>query len=140
MYSYVRMLAFCLFSLPIVIKDVKVMKIPIAYSYGGLLLLLIMDMIVEKEDFLMGIGGMASLFVIFILVKIICKNKLGEGDVHYSLFCGFYSGLLNCQVSMIMSCLLAISYIKIKTKNGKIPFAPFMFLGTISGTFILEHL
>lgn len=140
MYSYFQTIAFCLFSLPIVIKDVKVMKIPIVYSYAGLLLLLTIDVIVVKESVLMGIGGMASLFVIFILVKKLCKNKLGEGDVHYSLFCGYYSGMLNCQISMIIACLLAIYYIKIQNKSGKIPFAPFMFSGTVFGTYILNHL
>ena len=67
MYSYFQTIAFCLFSLPIVIKDVKVMKIPIVYSYAGLLLLLTIDVIVVKESVLMGIGGMASLFVLFII-------------------------------------------------------------------------
>lgn len=140
MYYVFRFLIFCIFSYPVIKKDIVEMKIPIIYSHGGLMILLIYELIESRENFLSGIFGLVSLLLIFTSVKFLCKGKLGEGDIHYCLFCGFFCGFVSCHVSMIISCISAIAFIKGKKIISKIPFAPFMFSGAFVGRLLYDVL
>jgi prepilin signal peptidase PulO-like enzyme (type II secretory pathway) len=74
----------------------------------------------------------------FFLTVLITKEKaLGSGDIRIALISGFLIGRTNIMVWLyitIFSALiygLILGYKKKSIKNLKIPFAPFMILGTV---------
>ena len=137
MIDIIRLLIFFSCSLFISIYDIKKLQIPLVVMYLILLTGIIVDILYRRNVFIFDIVAAASMCLLFILCRLITKKGLGLGDVQYSLVCGFYSGLPYFILGSLISSLAGIIFFLIlifqkkDIQNKKIPFAPFMSLGTV---------
>lgn len=126
-----RLIIFCVFSIPVVIYDLKYCKIPVFFCYLGFIILFIFDLIFYRESVLYNSAGAVSIFLLFFLIKKISENGLGNGDLKYSIMCGYFSGVFYIHCSMLIASLSAVIFFLL-VKKKKIPFGPFMFAGCFS--------
>lgn len=146
-YPKVAILIFLLVSIINSILDLKSYHISIILNYTGLALCLIIYLIYSPELFLIKLSGGILLFLLFVLVRKMSHEGLGWGDIHYSFFCGFisgipgflYSSLLAALIGLLLFLILKIAKKGKSIKGIKIPFVPLMFLGTIGGLIILKY-
>lgn len=132
-------LIFSFFSVWISIKDGKTRLIPRFPLYTGIILLLIFYIsafflkYLSTIDFLLYAAGAILSPLLFFTVRLINKDKLGMGDVKYSLFCGLYSGIPSAFIGFVSATLICLLYtlIRKKKRSEKIPFGPFMFAGSL---------
>ena len=134
-HELIRFCLFSLFSLPVVISDIKTMKIPVLYSYVGSFFLCAYLFFTDK-CILKILFSILFPLVVFIIVKIFCPGGLGNGDIHYSFFCGIFGGVAGTNIGLFLAAFLA-SIFMMTTRNTKIPFCPFMFLGLILGRILV---
>ena len=137
-YKIFSLAVFVIFSLPCVIEDFKTLKINPWNAYYGTVILALASIIFYPEvlgDSLISCGG---LLLVFLVTRLIVKEKLGLGDVKYSLFCGFACGnIILALAGLGISCVLTgITFLCLKicgktAQIKKLPFVPFMFLGTV---------
>lgn len=121
--------------------DLKTMHISIILNYLGLIICVVLNLILSPEFFFNNLCGSIILLLVFMLVWILSHKGLGFGDVHYSVFCGFISGVPGFIVSAFISSIIGLVVfliIKIYSgkkslKNIKVPFVPIMFIGTVCG-------
>lgn len=117
------------FSILIVFIDVKIMRIPLWATWLGSFLILVVG--TWYYSLLSGL----CLALMMSFTRFITNNGLGGGDIHYSFFCGCFTGLFLGILGMWVAATLAIAFFLIRRflghKSTKIPFAPFMFLGSI---------
>ncbi|MEE1212970.1 MAG: A24 family peptidase [Treponema sp.] len=135
------LLLFIGISVVLCISDIREYKIPLPVLYIGFVLTVICTVFINQKNLKNSIVGMVVLFAIYILVFLILPNGLGLGDVQYSLYCGFVCGFPNILFSAIIASFLGILYYLIfflrnNKSKIKIPFIPFMFIGTILAKFI----
>lgn len=137
---------FCIISLINSVLDIKTMHISLWTNYIGFFLTIIITIHVKHLSVYENVVSTITLGLVFMLVRLLTKNGLGLGDVYYSLYCGFLSSILPSILSIfIASCLAILWFIVYKivfTKRRirflRIPFIPFMFLGTILGNFVFS--
>lgn len=128
-HELIRLCLFSLFSLPVVIYDIKTMKIPVLFSYAGLVFLCAYLFFTDESIFKILLSIIFPL-VVFMIVKIICPGGIGNGDIHYSFFCGIFGGIVGINIGLFLAAFFAAIYM-MTTKSKKIPFCPFMFFGLI---------
>ncbi len=134
---YYRLALFVLFSLILIIQDIKYLLLPDIYILLLSLSLITFDIFLNKSFILSGIKGFVSCGLFFLFIYFISSKKLGFGDVKYSAVIGYFLGLPNWIFAVIFACLSAIVfyYIGVKkqswTKETKIPFGPFLAAGSI---------
>ncbi len=134
----IPILIFIIFSLPIIIEDFKSMLLNSLYIYIGTALSIVVLLIIKKSEVYSNILSALFEFIFFLILYFVTNKKLGTGDIKYSLFCGlicgtFYKVLFSCIIASIAG-LLFFLIKKIKEKDIstiKLPFTPFMFLGTL---------
>ena len=132
-------LIFCTFSAYISFCDAKTRLIPLFPLYAGIILLIIFYTVsfftrfIDLNYFASHIIAALLSLSLFTLVYLAKKEALGLGDVKYSFFCGLFAGLPEAFIGFFLSCLLAFTCILAfsSSKRKKIPFAPFLFAGTI---------
>lgn len=138
------LLIFICSSLVIVISDIKTFHISLAANYIGLALCVITSLYKSflfksyTEIFLNMIGAMCLCFL-FLIVRLFTHRKLGLGDIHYSLLCGFTSGFSRFLLSSLIASFLGILFflfVGLFHKNKdmdelRVPFTPFMFTGNL---------
>ena len=137
MTEYGFILLFAFFGIPVSIHDIRTLRIPLACMYAGLASGILYDVFLRRQNLLPDLIAMILIAVIFMAVRLISKKGLGLGDIQYSLMCGFFSGLPYVIAASLFSSLLGILYfiflalLKKTAAGKKVPFGPFMTLGTI---------
>ncbi len=137
-YSLIVILLFIFFSLPSVIKDIRLRLVEPVSIYAGTVVIAVFLFLVNRNIFLHGLLAALVSFAIFFITHKIVGRKLGMGDVKYSLLCGIaaaqilwaIAGLLaGCVITALTFeiCYLAEKKDKVKT----LPFVPFLFAGMI---------
>ena len=139
---------FIICSVIVSVSDILTFHISLIANYIGLSLcaiLLLVSSILEKSyvTFINHFLGAVCLFLVFLLVRIIVHKGIGWGDLQYSLLCGFVSGIPGFIIASLLSAILGILcffIIRIIKKQSvqalRIPFTPFMFIGTTVSYFI----
>ena len=139
---------FFICSVIVSVSDIQTFHISLAANYIGLFLCIItllISSILGKSynSFLNHFLGAVCLFLVFLLVRIIAHKGIGWGDLQYSLFCGFISGIPSFIIASLLSailgiiCFFIIRVIKKRSVQAlRIPFTPFMFIGTTITYFI----
>lgn len=133
MFKIVTLILFFLLSIIISIYDIKTYHIPLFFLYIGLLITIILTIFFCKYELLNRLLGMACMFLLFLLMRIITINGMGFGDIQYALYCGYMVGCPGFIYSSLLASLLGIVYyfLFIKSKKKRIPFTPFMMVGTV---------
>lgn len=134
-YELIRFSLFCIFSLPIVISDIRTMKIPVLFSYAGMGFMLIYLILID-ESMVKILSSVIFPFLLFITVKFICPGGLGNGDIHYGFFCGLFGGIAGINAGLFLAATFAAIFMLTK-KIKKLPFCPFMFFGMIFGRVVV---
>lgn len=137
-FSLFAIFLFILFSIPSVISDIKNYVVKPLSIYLGTAAIAVTCAFYCPSVFIPSIISLAAFFLIFLVTHFIVKDKLGFGDVKYSLLCGFASGhILWALAGLGISCvltLLAFLCLKISGKSAvvkKLPFVPFLFAGIL---------
>lgn len=139
---------FILISISNSIFDIKTMHISLFLNYIGITITIILIFLFSKDNILENFISAILLCLIFLLVRLLSHKGLGLGDVHYSLYCGLLSSILGSILSAFFAaCLGIITFILLKIfireeklKYRRIPFVPFMFVGTIIGNLFIKYI
>ena len=119
--TFAVFIIFVLFSIPIIIQDIKHQKIPDKYTIIGIAVLLIGCIFDIFLPFKQTLIGMLFGFSLFVLVRMATKGKLGLGDAKYAAFLGGILGLRLWLASVLIAslCGLAVCLILIIMKRMK---------------------
>lgn len=147
MSDSVVLIIFILFSLPMVISDLKTMTVSVVVNYAGAAAVILTRLFLFGV-FIESVFAAVCSFLFLFLLRCISKGGLGEGDLHYGFFCGAF--LLPCKIftGLFISSVFGISvfslaYFARRRSAGKIneklklPFVPFMFAGALF-SFVLK--
>lgn len=130
---------FIIFSVPSIISDIKSLVVRSLSIYLGTAALAVTCAFYCPSLFIPSFISMVVLFLIFLVTHFIVKDKLGFGDVKYSLLCGFSIGhILWGLAGLGIACVLTLfvfACLKLSRKTSaikKLPFVPFLFVGMFS--------
>lgn len=133
---FVTFILFLLFSIPIVVYDMRTMRIPDIITYTGIVTMLCYRFACTRDELLIYIAAAVISVLLFIMVRVSSKRGLGWGDVKYSALCGLYAGPIAVFGGYILASVFAGIWYLIRKRQGKMastsafPFAPFMAAGT----------
>jgi len=137
-YSLIVLLIYIFFALPSVIKDIRCRLVEPVSIYIGTAVLAVFLFLVNRNIFLYGLLAALVSFAIFFITHKIVGNKLGMGDVKFSLLCGMVAAnILWAVAGLLAGCLLTALTFEIcylagkKDKVKTLPFVPFLFAGMI---------
>lgn len=124
-------------ALPICIYDLKELRIPNCLSLGGTVLLLCLPVLVGPDALVSKSAGVLLGWGIFLLTRFITGGKLGLGDVKFAGMMGAAVGIRWWIAAMgyaaAAGLLTALSLLAVGriTRETRLPFAPFLTVGTI---------
>lgn len=127
------------------IIDLKTLEIPDSVNFSALIFALIGG-ILYFEDFLFVIASSFSMAGFFTLLRfamqtLIKKDVLGEGDIIVIATMGALLGWNITFIAIFLSSVFALVILLILSKKDyKIPFVPFLFLGTLPCLFFIDFL
>lgn len=135
--SYVRLLLFLLFAVPITVHDCREMRIPDMLSMGGTLLMTLL-IAVQNPAVLPIRAAEIALSVLFLLcIRSAAGKNLGLGDIKYAAFIASFLGFGYWIVSMLTASCAGIAWAltsrhtAIRAACPAFPFAPFLTAGTL---------
>ena len=127
---------FATFSLFIACSDLKIGAVPrIAFALAFPFFFALKTWLAGWSHLWGTVTGMVLGLIIFSLAFIILKGKLGLADVWYSALIGMMLGPWWWYVAIGAACFTGTIYIII-SKRRRIPFIPFMAMGSIVGSII----
>ena len=122
---------FVVFSLFIAKADIKTGAVPrFAFAFAFPFFFAVKILILGREQVLSTVVGMFVGLIVFVLIFITLRGRLGLADVWFSALVGLVFGLWWWYITIGVSCLTGIIYMSI-FKKRRIPFIPFMALGSI---------
>lgn len=129
---------FVLFSIVIATIDIKTGKVPrAAFIIAFPAFFILRVLLDERRPSWMLIAGCLTGLIIFLIVFFISGKRLGLADVWYSALIGLVLGLWWWYAAMGSACIAGIVYLLI-SRQRRIPFIPFMALGSIITCIIHE--
>ncbi len=129
---------------PAAIVDMRRMRIPDAFSLGGLGCLLLVDASRDPARLPEDLAAAALAFCTFLAIRLGTRG-LGLGDLKFAAMCACFAGLPRCFLAMGAAAAGALLfYLGTAIRKGKprgfmIPFAPFIAGGAALAA-ILGHL
>lgn len=139
----IKVLIIIIISVICSLQDVMKQKVSnwkIILGYG---LLLIYYLISCPKSIFYYLLNSLFIFLIFLIVKLIIKNRLGWADVFFSAFLGLSLDYKYSILAILLSVFIAIVYFLIyyfakKERIERIPFIPSMSLGLLTGCIFME--
>lgn len=138
MYYLLRFSIFFVFSILILIIDIKYLIIPdvcLLVLFFGLMMI---DFFFCKEKIFYYFISALVAFFIFFIVYLITKKGMGLGDVKYSFVIGYFLGIEKWIFAILLACICGIILFCVGihlfkwTKIKKLPFAPFLSVGSLA--------
>ncbi len=109
--------------------------VPDLIVFPGIAIGIIFSLIEGKQSFLDALLGMGFMAAFFLLIILVSKGGMGEGDLTFGLLLGTFLGFRLSLVTLLIAfvggaiiSLLAVLLFK-KGMKDRIPFAPFLSLG-----------
>lgn len=136
MVPWLRIAAFAAFALPITLFDIRHLRIPDAFSLGGILVVLLLDLIVYRTSLPLLLLEISMGFGVFWAIRAATGGKLGLGDAKFSALIavslGMHGWLTTIAVASVTGLFAGIAMVAISgvPRGAKIPFAPFLTFGT----------
>lgn len=101
--------------------------------------LYVMELIIASEQAVFnikrGLYGMLFWTVMFTVIRLVCKDKIGMGDIKIMIVAGYYLGIYRCSLMMLVVLVIAVADIilkmilkKMKAKDY-ISFGPYISIG-----------
>lgn len=123
---------FIFISIILSIYDIKYFHVPLLPLYIGLCISILLTVIMDKAILFHCVLGMLFMFLLFFLMRLITKGRMGWGDIQYALYCGFISGFPHFILAALFSSVIGIIiYFIIHKKEKRIPFVPAMMGGSV---------
>lgn len=124
--------------IPVIYIDFKIMMIP-DFSWIILWFASLLHIIKRFEYFYLDIISLIMVTFIFLILKKIYTNGLGEGDIYLAAPFSFLLGLPLSIYYLLISSILSLLYVLIKRKKI-IPFGPFLSIsGYLMYMFMLKY-
>lgn len=136
------LVTFLIFSIPACVIDIKHKRIPDWTVSSGLALLAALRFFSFGDPLVKIVLDMISGSLIFAGIRVFTKGKLGMGDVKFAAFMAVFIGFPGWFVATGLASLLGLVFAAIGlflgkiNKNTKIPFAPFLTVGSIGAYFV----
>ena len=121
---------FIIFSVFIAILDLKTGMVPRIAFILALPLFFVLGLLQENYSLVMMIAGFLLGLIVFLLAFFVSGRKLGLADVWYSAIIGLALGPVWWYAAIGCACVVGVLYMLI-SKRRKIPFIPFMALGSV---------
>ena len=123
---------FIFFSVFVAASDIKNGKVPrVAFVFAFPFFIILRFFLDERFPTWEPVAGCFAGLVIFLLAFFISGKKLGLADVWYSALIGLILGFWWWYAAIAIACITAVVYIGV-LKKRRIPFIPFMALGSIA--------
>jgi len=132
-------LIFLVVMIPIVVADVKYQKIPDRYTLTGFVLILFRRLLFDRPVDLRYLLYALLGFTFIWLFRHLSRKKIGLGDAKLSGLIALLLGIPGWIISLLFASLTGIAYGLTGSALGRfrtserIPFAPFLALGTVTG-------
>ena len=127
---------FAIFSLFIARADMKTGTVPrIAFVFALPFFFVWKTLFLGREHLWGSALGMLTGLIVFMLVFILLKSKLGLADVWHSALIGMVHGFWWWYIAIGAACFMGMLYI-IASKKRRIPFIPFMAAGSIFASMV----
>ena len=132
-------LAFIAFSIGSVVEDLRCYHLRInELILGGVIILSLRGLSGSLDIVEVALGGILG-GAAFWAVHVFSRGRLGAGDIWYSAFIGITFGFWVWDLAMFLGALTAAAWLIIRALfsgrqsafRQRIPFAPFMFVGSI---------
>ncbi len=118
-----------LVSIPIVISDVRHLRIPDLIVLPALAGVVLLRLIVERA-WLPTLTGAVGGAAVFLLARFLTAGKLGLGDVKYSALIGAALGWWGWSIAIALACIFAgVTFAALgsaRQSKLRLPFAPFL--------------
>ncbi len=140
--SIVFLATFIIFSVPASIIDIKQKRIPDWIVFPGIAVLLGLRAFSFGDPVIKILLEMIAGFLILFGIRLFTKGKLGMGDVKFAALMGIFIGFPGWFVATGLASLLGLIFAVLGlfsgriNKNTKIPFAPFLTVGSIGAYFV----
>jgi leader peptidase (prepilin peptidase) / N-methyltransferase len=140
MNKEIMLIVFIIFSVNSVVEDVRSFRVRLHELVLGIAIVLVVKAIIGGADWIdTGAGGLVGALA-FLAVKRISKGRLGSGDVWFSALIGFSFGFWTWDIGLLVAAFLGVLWTGILRLSGRrgslrdirVPFAPFMFAGSIA--------
>ncbi|MBV5330338.1 MAG: prepilin peptidase [Chlorobium sp.] len=136
-YSIISIL-FIIYSVVLSFLDLRRGVIPRPLQMWGALLFLFLQFFLDRGTFFhSALAGAVLGLLIFTLVALIARKKLGIADVWYAAGIGIVLGPFRWYGAVFCACGLALATFFI-TRQKRLPFIPFMAAGAIPWLFFPE--
>ncbi len=137
---------FIFFSIPVCITDIRSRRIPLWCVYSGTGVLFLTSFFLFPSQAGNLLLGMLSGPVVFMAVRLFTKGKLGMGDVTFAAFTGVFNGFPGWFIATGLASLFGLLFAAAGMlagrldRNSRIPFAPFLTLGSVGAYFAVPIL
>ncbi len=134
--------AFLIFSIPACVIDIRQRRIPDWTVFLGLVVLITLRFFSLRDSAERILLDMISGFLFLFGIRFLTKGKLGMGDVKFAALMGVFIGFPGLFVATGLASLLGLMFALIGiysgriNNNSKIPFAPFLTVGSIYAYFV----
>ena len=135
-------ITFLIFSIPASVVDIKNKRIPDWTVLSGITVLSALRFCCFGDSAGRLVLELLSGAVIFFGIRLLTKGKLGMGDVKFAALMGVFTGFPRwfaaagfASILGLLFALIGILFGRID-KNTKIPFAPFLTVGSIGAYFV----
>ena len=123
---------FSVFSIVIALSDIKTGAVPrIAFVFAFPVLFVLCMLSGNPHSVIVMLSGALPGLAVFLIAFVISGKKLGLADVWYSALAGLVLGVKYWYAAVTAACVAAAIWILV-LKRGRIPFIPFLALGSIS--------
>lgn len=140
--EWAELILFLLFSIPIVLTDIREKRIPNMFTYPGIAVFLIVRLTQKEYPFgTVLLTPCVGFFFIFLLF-LFSRAKIGLGDAKYSAFIALVCGLPEWVYAILIASLSGLLFALVMILIGRmrpdqrVAFAPFLTLGGIIAFFL----
>lgn len=144
---YVYSILLSLFLIAIAFYDLLYLEIPEIFSIPAIIFVVVVNLIFQQPPFLdMAFGALAALLFIGLQVWMTGEKWMGAGDIRVGLIMGLFFGWQLFIIALLLAYFLGslITLIlmmgRLINLKSKIPFAPFLVLGTFLTMFFGDYL
>lgn len=140
--SFVFLTAFIMFSIPASVIDIKHKRIPDWIVFPGIAVLLGLRAFSFRDPTLKILLEMIAGSLILFGIRLSTKGKLGMGDVKFAALMGVFIGFPGWFIATGLASILGLVFASAGlasgklNKSSKIPFAPFLTVGSIGAYFV----
>lgn len=141
-YEIIMLTVFILFSFSASVIDIKHKRIPNSIVFSGVAVLFLFRFCSYSDSIIRIFVDMISGFLILFVIRFFTKGKLGMGDVKFAVLMGVFLGFPKWFIAAGLASFLGLLFTVIGlffgkvNRDTKIPFAPFLTVGSSIAYFI----